>query len=1064
MSFGNSNGHGGNPDYSDDDDLFENPNDVPLTSNPIHSVPPTPSASSHQLLHQQHTQGLMPFYPNSPYVVPYQAFLPYGAQPFYPQATGSGSAYGGSAGVGVGVGGGGAPAGIMDDMNTRSTPKKPKGVAFKDHEPEFPQTSYSPLKNPSEYFGGSQYDMERVDTFDMEHMPGGAYSVMPHLRPYSQHLTFLGDDYMINQMEDADFNDDELDPFGDDDSLFSETGEEVVRRGTTVRRNGTQRGMNRRKSTKTMRSGILGAVENDDDDDDDLIYNNEDDFKPRLNYTKTIKKVMLVNGNYVIDAPVPKALLDTYGKTITDGGREMSFLRYTAATCGPSNFLKFNYCLRQPLYLPPRQTEIMICITMYNEDEILLARTLKGVFANIKNLSKRADPMWGEDSWKKIVIAIVVDGRVNLNKRAEQLLIALGVYQDGYAKSRINDKDVKAHIYEYTSTVGIEAVNDRVHLTANLTPVQFLFCMKEKNAKKINSHRWCMQSFAPVLQPNIIMLLDCGTQPSKDAFYYLWRSFRDENVAGACGEMRASLGPSKKLLANPLVAAQNFEYKISNILDKPMESVFGFITVLPGAFSAYRYEALLNVDGEGPLEKYFKGEFLHQDAVVDEYDDERKLKERNYQEAGIFTSNMYLAEDRILCFELVAKKHHNYILRYVKEAKAETDVPEKMDEFVLQRRRWLNGSFFAAGYALVHWTKIWKSNHSLLRKMFLQLEFYYQLITLLVSWFSLACFFLVFRILTENLGSQDMNFQAGAYLAVIFLWLYAGSVIVTFVLAFGNTPRGTKKFYVVIACFFAILMAYLMFAAVFLAVRTVQSILKDNPHFEIQMIFTNSKFRDLIVSVLSTYALYYIAAFMYGEPSFMFTSFAQYILISPSYINVLNIYAFANIHDISWGTKDVPVTKDLGSAKTIGKNKNELVLVAPGDKEEVNETYYDTLESLRTLAPPAPVVQSKKAKDDSYYAFIRTVTILVWMLTNGILIIVILNAAGMDTFTGVNNSQETMNNNAQTFLTVILWIVAGLAAFRFIGSTLYLTFKTFRPIKWRFKARKEIKRGNQRLN
>lgn len=59
------------------------------------------------------------------------------------------------------------------------------------------------------------------------------------------------------------------------------------------------------------------------------------------------------------------------------------------------------------------------------------------------------------------------------------------------------------------------------------------------------------------------------------------------------------------------VAAQNFEYKISNILDKPLESVFGYITVLPGAFSAYRYIALQNdVNGEGPLQKYFLGEKL----------------------------------------------------------------------------------------------------------------------------------------------------------------------------------------------------------------------------------------------------------------------------------------------------------------------------------------------------------------------------------------------------------------------------------------------------------------------
>lgn len=64
--------------------------------------------------------------------------------------------------------------------------------------------------------------------------------------------------------------------------------------------------------------------------------------------------------------------------------------------------------------------------------------------------------------------------------------------------------------------------------------------------------------------------------------------------------------------------------QMSNILDKPTESVFGYISVLPGAFSAYRYIALQNdPTGHGPLEQYFLGETLHSDP-----------------KAGLFTKNM----------------------------------------------------------------------------------------------------------------------------------------------------------------------------------------------------------------------------------------------------------------------------------------------------------------------------------------------------------------------------------------------------------------------------------------
>ena len=126
------------------------------------------------------------------------------------------------------------------------------------------------------------------------------------------------------------------------------------------------------------------------------------------------------------------------------------------------------------------------------------------------------------------------------------------------------------------------------------------------------------------------------------------------------GEIHAMIKGGKKLL-NPLVAAQNFEYKMSNILDKPLESSFGYVSVLPGAFSAYRFRALLG----RPLEQYFHGDH----SLAD------RLGPKGIHGMSIFTKNMFLAEDRILCFELVAKANDRWTLTYVKPSKAETDVP-----------------------------------------------------------------------------------------------------------------------------------------------------------------------------------------------------------------------------------------------------------------------------------------------------------------------------------------------------------------------------------------------------
>lgn len=78
------------------------------------------------------------------------------------------------------------------------------------------------------------------------------------------------------------------------------------------------------------------------------------------------------------------------------------------------------------------------------------------------------------------------------------------------------------------------------------------------------------------------------------------------------------------------------------------------------------------------------------------------------------------------------------VLKYVKGAIGETDVPDAVTEFISQRRRWLNGSFFAGTYAIAHVGQILRSGHSLQRRIMLLVETVYNIINLIFSWFSIV--------------------------------------------------------------------------------------------------------------------------------------------------------------------------------------------------------------------------------------------------------------------------------------------------------------------------------------
>lgn len=162
----------------------------------------------------------------------------------------------------------------------------------------------------------------------------------------------------------------------------------------------------------------------------------------------TIQFIPLYKGNLVLDCPAPSKLVNQLAAA-KEQPRESTHVRYSAATCDPGEFSDERFTLRQNLYPRVRKVELFIVVTMYNEDDALLARTLIGVFKNVNYMeSLKESTMWGANSWKKIVVCIVSDGIAKINPRAQALLAGLGVFQKGITKEKINDKKTIAHIFE----------------------------------------------------------------------------------------------------------------------------------------------------------------------------------------------------------------------------------------------------------------------------------------------------------------------------------------------------------------------------------------------------------------------------------------------------------------------------------------------------------------------------------------------------------------------------------------------------------------------------------------
>jgi chitin synthase len=104
----------------------------------------------------------------------------------------------------------------------------------------------------------------------------------------------------------------------------------------------------------------------------------------------------------------------------------------------------------------------------------------------------------GGPAWQKIVVCLLFDGLDPCDKNVFDVLAIIGLYQDGIMKKDVDGRETVAHIFEYTTQLSVtssqQLIRPREGNEDNLPVVQMILCLKQKNSKKINSHRKCLSS------------------------------------------------------------------------------------------------------------------------------------------------------------------------------------------------------------------------------------------------------------------------------------------------------------------------------------------------------------------------------------------------------------------------------------------------------------------------------------------------------------------------------------------------------------------------------------------
>jgi cellulose synthase/poly-beta-1,6-N-acetylglucosamine synthase-like glycosyltransferase len=563
------------------------------------------------------------------------------------------------------------------------------------------------------------------------------------------------------------------------------------------------------------------------------------------------------------------------------------------------------------------QNCLSVIIPFFNEEANELKETLKSLYYCYQYLCKRK-PEWNN---RKMKIVIIQDGWYKASESMKEYLKNLYREKKWWLENKeFQEYDIETdgsitYIFEKESDIiiNMEEVSKDEEF---LKELDITMIIKIDNRKKHNSHEWFMgkNGFGESMKSKYMFCTDAFTMFNKSCLYHLVNYMdHNENVSVATGRQRVMTKEQQKTdedswsLSTLLRNVQLYDFESSNALYNGAFGVGGCLPVIPGPCGLYRSADVLQDNV-----RYWYFDIVNQEP----------------NQTGLVLGNLRIAEDRILSYSVVLKTKEERRMGFVPMAVFYFEAELNLERFILQRRRWINGS--VAGYIYLLLTNpehliSWKTN--IFRKTYISLLLLSQFLTYCIvavaPAISLSIFFYS---LTYVLSYFPINYITNETVSILVTMFFA-AVYIRHLFVHHETKYNTQLMFILLI--FSFVTSILTALSLLLYLFNVL-----NGNLLSHIISTNSTYLYLILIVtLLPFINSILISGRLHSFFYMIKSFPSYFLFSHMLISTFGSYSYSRIWDLSWGNR--PTTE-----LTTNVTKEELELSQKKFRQQSKKCIY----------------------------------------------------------------------------------------------------------------------------